>query len=93
MRSIIPKGLINAALAPSCCKGNTASVFPYPAAFLTPIKSFKAKIPAPERDEDNYPGPYVESTALFPPPSGLRFSGGLRLGIGRTKLHRRRAEN
>ena len=43
--------------------------------------------------DDNYPGPYVESTALFPPPSGLRFSGGLRLGIGRTKLHRRRAEN
>ena len=30
---------------------------------------------------DNYPGPYVESTALFPPPDGFRLSGGLRLGI------------
>lgn len=35
--------------------------------------------------EDEYPGPYYESTALFPPPSGLRFSGGLRLGFGRSK--------
>jgi hypothetical protein len=31
--------------------------------------------------DDNYPGPYVESTALFPPPDGLRFSAGFRLGI------------
>lgn len=30
---------------------------------------------------DDYPGPYYESTALFPPPQGLRFSGGLRFGI------------
>ena len=52
MRSIIPKGLLNAIDPLSCCKGNTASVFPYPAALLTPIKSFKAKIPAPEQDED-----------------------------------------
>ena len=43
--------------------------------------------------KDDYPGPYVESTVLFPPPSGLRFSGGIRLGIGRSKLHRRRSGN
>ena len=30
---------------------------------------------------DNYPGPYFESTALFPAPDGLRFSGGIRLGF------------
>ena len=29
---------------------------------------------------DTYPGVYVESTALYPPPQGLRASGGLRLG-------------
>ncbi len=43
--------------------------------------------------DDSYPGPYVESTALFPPPSGLRFSGGLRLGLGRIKLHERSAQD
>lgn len=32
--------------------------------------------------KDDYPGPYYESTALFPPPSGLRLTGGLRLGFG-----------
>ena len=31
--------------------------------------------------KDDYPGPYVESTALFPPPQGLRFTGGLRFGV------------
>jgi hypothetical protein len=31
--------------------------------------------------KNNYPGPYYESTALFPAPNGLRFSGGLRLGV------------
>ena len=30
---------------------------------------------------DDYPGIYHESTALFPPPNGLRMSGGLRIGI------------
>ena len=30
---------------------------------------------------DDYPGIYHESTALFPPPIGLRLSGGLRIGI------------
>ena len=30
--------------------------------------------------KDTYPGVYVESTALYPPPQGLRASGGLRLG-------------
>ena len=30
---------------------------------------------------DDYPGIYHESTALFPPPYGLRLSGGLRIGI------------
>ena len=30
---------------------------------------------------DDYPGIYNESTALFPPPNGLRLSGGLRIGI------------
>jgi hypothetical protein len=30
---------------------------------------------------DNYPVNFIESTALFPPPDGLRFSGGLKLGI------------
>ena len=29
---------------------------------------------------DTFPGVYVESTALYPPPQGLRASGGLRLG-------------
>lgn len=29
---------------------------------------------------DTYPGVYVESTALYPPPQGLRASGGFRLG-------------
>ena len=29
---------------------------------------------------DTYPGVYVESTALYPPPQGLRASAGLRLG-------------
>ena len=29
---------------------------------------------------DIYPGVYVESTALYPPPQGLRASGGVRLG-------------
>ena len=29
---------------------------------------------------DTYPGVYVESTALYPPPQGLRASGGLRVG-------------
>ena len=29
---------------------------------------------------DTYPGVYVESTALYPPPQGFRASGGLRLG-------------
>ena len=29
---------------------------------------------------DTYPGVYVESTALYPPPQGWRASGGLRLG-------------
>ena len=38
--------------------------------------------------KDVYPGPYVESTVLFPPPSGLRFSGGLRFGLGRNKQQR-----
>ena len=42
---------------------------------------------------DVYPGPYVESTVLFPPPSGLRFSGGLRLGLGRIKLHERSTQD
>ena len=31
--------------------------------------------------DNDYPGPYYESTALFPAPDGLRLSGGLRLGI------------
>jgi len=31
--------------------------------------------------DDNYPGPYYESTLLFPPPSGFRLSGGIRLGF------------
>ncbi|HCZ07935.1 MAG TPA: hypothetical protein DHV07_02210 [Flavobacteriales bacterium] len=35
--------------------------------------------------DDEYPLPYWESTALFPPPNGLRFSGGLRLGIGKAQ--------
>ena len=43
---------MNAIDAPSCSKGKTSSVFPYPAAFLTPTKSYKAKIPAPEQGED-----------------------------------------
>ena len=43
--------------------------------------------------KDDYPGPYYESTALFPPPSGLRFSGGLRLGLGRIKLHERSTQD
>ena len=30
--------------------------------------------------DDNYPGVYSESTVLYPPPQGLRASGGLRLG-------------
>ena len=30
--------------------------------------------------DDDYPGPYIESTVLFPPPSGLRVSGGVKLG-------------
>ena len=30
---------------------------------------------------DDYPGIYNESTALFPPPYGLRLSGGFRIGI------------
>lgn len=30
--------------------------------------------------DDNYPGVYVESTVLYPPPQGFRASGGLRLG-------------
>ena len=30
---------------------------------------------------DDYPGIYHESTALFPPPYGIRLSGGLRIGI------------
>ncbi|MDC3397426.1 hypothetical protein OAW57_01930 [Flavobacteriales bacterium] len=35
---------------------------------------------------DTYPGVYVESTALHPPPQGLRASGGLRLGwVSNTK--------
>ena len=29
---------------------------------------------------DTYPGVYVESTVLYPPPQGFRASGGLRLG-------------
>ena len=29
---------------------------------------------------DTYPGVYVESTALYPPPQGFRASGGLRVG-------------
>ena len=29
---------------------------------------------------DDYPGPYIESTVLFPPPNGLRVSGGVKLG-------------
>lgn len=32
--------------------------------------------------DNDYPGPYYESTVLFPAPNGLRLSGGLRLGIG-----------
>ena len=43
--------------------------------------------------KDDYPGPYYESTALFPPPSGLRFSGGLRLGFCRSFWKRRKAED
>lgn len=31
--------------------------------------------------DDDYPGPYFESTALFPPLDGLRISGGLRCGL------------
>ncbi len=31
--------------------------------------------------KNKYPGPYHESTVLVPAPNGLRFSGGLRLGI------------
>ena len=31
--------------------------------------------------DNDYPGPYYESTVLFPAPNGLRLSGGLRLGI------------
>ena len=31
--------------------------------------------------DDDYPGPYYESTVLIPAPNGLRLSGGLRLGI------------
>ena len=30
--------------------------------------------------DDTYPGVYVESTALYPPPQGFRASGGLRIG-------------
>lgn len=30
--------------------------------------------------DDDYPGPYIESTVLFPPPNGLRMSGGVKLG-------------
>ena len=30
---------------------------------------------------DDYPGIYNESTALFPPPYGLRLSGGFLIGI------------
>ena len=32
---------------------------------------------------DDYSGAYIESTALFPPPSGWRVSAGLRLGVMR----------
>lgn len=31
--------------------------------------------------DDNYPAPYYESTVLFPPPSGFRFSGGIKFGF------------
>ena len=31
--------------------------------------------------KNDYPGPYYESTALFPAPNGLRLSGGVRFGI------------
>lgn len=31
--------------------------------------------------DDNYPGPYYESTVLFPAPSGFRLSGGIKLGF------------
>jgi len=43
--------------------------------------------------KDVYPGPYFESTVLFPPPSGLRFSGGLRLGLCPSFWKRRKAED
>ena len=31
--------------------------------------------------DDDYPGPYIESTVLFPPPNGLRVSGGVKIGL------------
>lgn len=34
---------------------------------------------------DDYSGAYIESTALFPPPSGWRVSAGLRLGLLRQR--------
>jgi hypothetical protein len=34
---------------------------------------------------DHYSGAYIESTALFPPPSGWRVSAGLRLGVMRQR--------
>ncbi|MGB0249997.1 MAG: hypothetical protein ACPF91_08145, partial [Flavobacteriales bacterium] len=34
---------------------------------------------------DDYSGAYIESTALFPPPSGWRVSAGLRLGLKRQR--------
>ena len=34
---------------------------------------------------DDYSGAYIESTALFPPPSGWRVSAGLRLGLMRQR--------
>lgn len=34
---------------------------------------------------DDYSGAYIESTALFPPPSGWRVSAGLRLGVMRQR--------
>ncbi len=34
----------------------------------------------PTLANDVYPGPYLESSVLFPPPKGLRVSGGVKLG-------------
>ena len=31
--------------------------------------------------DDDYPRPYIESTVLFPPPNGLRVSGGVKIGL------------